>query len=242
MLTGDIHNNRVFDLKEDFSEPSSRTVGTEFVGTSISSSGDRPRERNGGEWLTVYGDQEGLNDHQKFYDNHRGYVRCTLTRNEWRSDFRVIETIQSPTSPVSTVASFVVEDGRPGAHLASEGVEVVGECATGEETTPMVQKCRPDVLVLGLNPTGETDGVEACRAVKALPGAPKVLIHTAYNFAEDVSSCFLAGADSYLHKSTALDTLLDALRCTVAGERVWMPGERVGRPEAAWPRLRRTSG
>ena len=40
-LTGDIHNNRVFDLKEDFSEPSSRTVGTEFVGTSISSGGDR---------------------------------------------------------------------------------------------------------------------------------------------------------------------------------------------------------
>lgn len=118
VLTGDIHNNRVFDLKEDFSEPSSRTVGTEFVGTSISSGGDRPRERNGGEWLTVYGDQEGLNDHQKFYDNHRGYVRCTLTRNEWRSDFRVIETTQSPTSPVSTVASFVVEDGRPGAQRA----------------------------------------------------------------------------------------------------------------------------
>ncbi len=114
------------------------------------------------------------------------------------------------------------------AFLASEGVDVVGECATGEETTPMVQKCRPDVLVLGLNPTGETDGVEACRAVKGLPEAPKVLIHTAYNFAEDVSSCFLTGADSYLHKSTALDTLLDALRRTVAGERVWMPGERVG--------------
>lgn len=112
--------------------------------------------------------------------------------------------------------------------LVSEGVEVVGECATGEEATPMVQKCRPDVLVLGLNPTGETDGVQACRNVKALPEAPKVLIHTAYNFAEDVSSCFLAGADSYLHKSAGLGTLLNALRRTADGERVWMPGERVG--------------
>ncbi|MGI8439917.1 MAG: alkaline phosphatase D family protein [Thermoleophilaceae bacterium] len=115
VLTGDIHNNRVFDLKEDFSEPSSRTVGTEFVGTSISSGGDAPRERNGGQWTTVYNDPEGLNDHQRFYDTHRGYVRCTLTQSQWRADFRVIETTQSPTSPVSTVASFVVEDGEPGA-------------------------------------------------------------------------------------------------------------------------------
>jgi len=118
VLTGDIHNNRVFDLKQDFSDPSSRTVGTEFVGTSISTSGDAPRERNGGRWETVYGDDTGVNPHQKFLDRHRGYVRCTLTPTEWRTDFRVIETTQTPTSPVSTLASFVVEDGRPGATRA----------------------------------------------------------------------------------------------------------------------------
>jgi alkaline phosphatase D len=118
VLTGDIHNNRVFDLKEDFSEPSSRTVGTEFVGTSISSGGDNPRERNGGEWTTLYGDETGVNPHQKFWDTHRGYVRCALTQREWRTDFRAIETTQSPTSPISTVASFVVEDGTPGAQRA----------------------------------------------------------------------------------------------------------------------------
>ncbi|MDQ3433114.1 MAG: alkaline phosphatase D family protein [Actinomycetota bacterium] len=118
VLTGDIHNNRIFDLKEDFSEPSSRTVGTEFVGTSISTSGDAPKERNGGTWETVYGDNTGVNEHQRFVDFHRGYVRCTLNQTEWRTDFRVIETTQTPTSPVSTLATFVVEDGRPGAKRA----------------------------------------------------------------------------------------------------------------------------
>jgi len=118
VLTGDIHNNRVFDLKEDFSEPSSRTVGTEFVGTSISAGGDDPKERNGGQWETVYGDETGVNEHQRFVDRHRGYARCTLTQAQWRTDFRVIETTQTPTSPVSTVASFVVEDGQPGAKRA----------------------------------------------------------------------------------------------------------------------------
>jgi len=118
VLTGDIHNNRVFDLKEDFSEPSSLTVGTEFVGTSISSGGDAPRERNGGEWTTLYGDETGVNPHQKFWDTHRGYVRCALTQKQWRTDFRGIETTQTPSSPISTIASFVVEDGVPGAQGA----------------------------------------------------------------------------------------------------------------------------
>ncbi|MDQ3630832.1 MAG: alkaline phosphatase D family protein [Actinomycetota bacterium] len=118
VITGDIHNNRIFDLKEDFAEPSSRTVGTEFVGTSISTGGDAPRERNGGQWTTIYGDETGVNEHQKFYDTHRGYVRCTVTQQEWTADFRGIETTQTPTSPISTIASFVVEDGEPGAKRA----------------------------------------------------------------------------------------------------------------------------
>src|SRR5882762_3484886 len=40
VITGDIHSNWVSDLKLDFDNPSSATVGTEFVGTSITSGGD----------------------------------------------------------------------------------------------------------------------------------------------------------------------------------------------------------
>lgn len=67
---------------------------------------------------TVYGDETGVNEHQKFDDSHRGYVRCTLTQSQWTTDFRGIQTTQSPTSPIDTVASFVVEDGQPGAKRA----------------------------------------------------------------------------------------------------------------------------
>src|SRR3712207_7608318 len=35
-----VHNNWLADLKADFSDPDSPTVGTEFVGTSITSGGD----------------------------------------------------------------------------------------------------------------------------------------------------------------------------------------------------------
>lgn len=75
------------------------------------------------------------------------------------------------------------------------------ECDAGEKALPIIEDSRPDVVVMGLNPTGITDGVELCSQIKSIPEGPYVLIHTAYNYAEDVSSCFLAGADSYLHKS-----------------------------------------
>jgi alkaline phosphatase D len=40
VLTGDIHNNWAGDLKQNFDNPSSPTLGVEFVATSISSGGD----------------------------------------------------------------------------------------------------------------------------------------------------------------------------------------------------------
>jgi alkaline phosphatase D len=40
VLTGDFHTNWVADLKRDFDDPASPVVGTEFVGTSITSGGD----------------------------------------------------------------------------------------------------------------------------------------------------------------------------------------------------------
>lgn len=109
VITGDVHRNLVYDLKADFSNPGSETVGTEFVGTSITSGGD-PRA-----FTTRYGGN--ANDpHEIFYDDHRGYVHCSLTPDRWQADYRVVATtVLDPNAPVTTVASFVVEDGHPGA-------------------------------------------------------------------------------------------------------------------------------
>ena len=49
----------------------------------------------------------------QFHNAQRGYVRCTVTPDAWTSDYRVVEDITKPDSPVSTRASFVVEAGRP---------------------------------------------------------------------------------------------------------------------------------
>ena len=113
MLTGDLHSNWVSDLKLDFDDPSSPTVGTELVGTAISSGGDGDE--------STRADALALNPHFKFYNNRRGYVRCTLTPALMTADYRTLPYVSRPGAPIDTRASFVVESGRPGAQLIKMG-------------------------------------------------------------------------------------------------------------------------
>ena len=109
VITGDIHSSWVHDLKLDFNNPESPTVGTEFVGTSISS--DFPSQ-----FIAPVTAALSKNPHTKFFNGAlRGYVRCQLTRDRWQTDYRIVSTISEPEATISTLASFVVEDGQPGA-------------------------------------------------------------------------------------------------------------------------------
>lgn len=112
VLAGDIHSSWVHDIKRDFNQPESRTIGTEFVATSISSDFPTPFIQPVTLALTN-------NPHTKFFNGAlRGYIRCDLNRKHWQSDYRVVSTIREPEATISTLASFVVEDGQPGAQRA----------------------------------------------------------------------------------------------------------------------------
>jgi alkaline phosphatase D len=109
-ITGDVHASYASDLKTDFDDPSSPIIGSEFVGTSISSGGDG-HDGTGSE-------MRAINPHLKFFNARRGYVRATITPSRWVSDYRVIPYVSRPGAPVETRASFVVEHGRPGVQPA----------------------------------------------------------------------------------------------------------------------------
>jgi len=109
VLTGDSHKNWVNDLKEDFNEPDSQTLGTEFMGTSISSGG------NGSDFPNHASTILAENPHIKFYNAQRGYVRCSITPEHWQTDFRILPYVDAPGAGIKTRASFVVEQNNPGA-------------------------------------------------------------------------------------------------------------------------------
>uniref|UniRef100_UPI000DF82B9A alkaline phosphatase D family protein n=1 Tax=Desertihabitans aurantiacus TaxID=2282477 RepID=UPI000DF82B9A len=108
VVTGDRHTNYALDLKTDYEDPSSPVVGSEFVGTSITSGADGADMNDQGR------DFLAANPHLKFFNFQRGYSRVTVTPDTLRNDFRVVPYVLEPGAPISTRASFVVEDRVPG--------------------------------------------------------------------------------------------------------------------------------
>ena len=109
VITGDWHSTFVNDLKLNFKDPNSPTVATEFVVTAISTGGDN----NG--YDDYYGPIIPENPHIKFFDgDRRGYFRVNINHKRWQTDLRIVESVSRPDAPVDTLASFVVENGRPG--------------------------------------------------------------------------------------------------------------------------------
>ncbi|MEU6640735.1 alkaline phosphatase D family protein [Streptomyces rochei] len=108
ILTGDVHVGYALDVKEDFDDPSSATVGTEVTCTSVASG------RDGVEQPANWDLYMRANPHMKFYNGKRGYVRVELGRQAARLDFRTVSAISTPGAPVTTAASFVTEAGNPG--------------------------------------------------------------------------------------------------------------------------------
>ncbi|MCL6450889.1 MAG: alkaline phosphatase D family protein, partial [Acetobacteraceae bacterium] len=107
VITGDIHASGVADVKADFEDPASKVVGTEFVGNSISSGANSTL----GAVLPL---ALANNPHVRWADlSRRGWVRCEVTPSAWRADFRYVDDVRVPGSPVTTATSWVIEDRRP---------------------------------------------------------------------------------------------------------------------------------
>ncbi|SFS96171.1 alkaline phosphatase D family protein [Saccharopolyspora flava] len=108
VITGDVHANYAADIKADFENPDSATVGVELVGTSIASGG------NGSDQNPDDAVQLKENPHIKFVNRRRGYVRNTITRDSWTADFRVVDQVTTPGADITNRATFTIQNGTPG--------------------------------------------------------------------------------------------------------------------------------
>ncbi|MEV7530439.1 alkaline phosphatase D family protein [Streptomyces hydrogenans] len=108
VLTGDVHVGYGFDLKADFRDPASRTLGTEIVATSIASGKD------GADRPSNYDKLMQANPHLRFFNGRRGYVTVAFGEESARADFRTVPYVTTPGAPVTTAGSFVTEAGNPG--------------------------------------------------------------------------------------------------------------------------------
>ncbi|MFG1818424.1 alkaline phosphatase D family protein [Kribbella sp. NPDC049174] len=100
MLTGDIHRHVASELKADFADPASPTIGVELVCSSIGSDGDgADTDQYAKDWLQ--------HPYVKFYNARRGYVHTTLTRSELTAEFVNFPYIEADANAEArVVASF----------------------------------------------------------------------------------------------------------------------------------------
>ncbi|MEQ1690785.1 MAG: alkaline phosphatase D family protein [Gemmatimonas sp.] len=108
VLTGDIHSNWVNELHSDFSRPDRPVVAAEFVATSISSGGDGAAV---GERMRA---QVAENSHIKWYENRRGYIRCTVDQSQWLAEYRSVAYVLKPGAPIETPSRWRVTHGKAG--------------------------------------------------------------------------------------------------------------------------------
>lgn len=100
---------------------------------------------------------------------------------------------------------------------------VVGEAARGDEVVKVVERSKPDVLLLDLRmPKG--DVVQTLLDVKERSPATKVLILTAYAEDESIMNAAKGGARGYLLKGADFVTLLQAIKKVHKGE-LWIDKE-----------------
>jgi alkaline phosphatase D len=108
LLSGDVHLHYAADLKRDFADPRSATLGVELTNTSITSGGDGSAVS--GTWEQTRGD----NPHIKYHGARRGYIACTVTPRTLQADFKVLDRVTVPDSPARIDTTVTAEAGKPG--------------------------------------------------------------------------------------------------------------------------------
>jgi DNA-binding NarL/FixJ family response regulator len=102
------------------------------------------------------------------------------------------------------------------------GVDVVAEASTGREAIDLVEKHRPDVVLMDIAMSG-LNGLEAAEHIIKTHPQCKVIILSMYSTKEYVTRALQIGVKGYLIKDAAASELEVALRAVVRGEKYLSP-------------------
>ncbi|NBB53290.1 alkaline phosphatase, partial [Rhizobium sp. CRIBSB] len=105
VLTGDEHQNYAGELYRDSRNPEGAPIASEFVSTSISSSGDGQDQRADGRRYLAD------NPFLKFNNAQRGYVVCDVTPERWQTEFKVLDKVSERGGTLTTRAKLAVASG-----------------------------------------------------------------------------------------------------------------------------------
>lgn len=105
---------------------------------------------------------------------------------------------------------------------AAGDVSVCGEAADGNDAVRVVERERPDVVLMDLR-MPRVDGLEATRRILAAHPSARVVVLTTFAEDENVYAALRAGATGFLVKDDPPDRMVDAVRRAAHGEQLLAP-------------------
>ncbi|CQR60889.1 response regulator transcription factor [Streptomyces leeuwenhoekii] len=104
----------------------------------------------------------------------------------------------------------------------ADDIEIVGEAADGAEVAALVERTRPDVVLMDIRMPA-VDGLTATELLLTREDAPQVVVLTTFHADEQVLRALRAGAAGFLLKDTPPAEIVDAVRRVAAGDPVLSP-------------------
>jgi DNA-binding NarL/FixJ family response regulator len=111
----------------------------------------------------------------------------------------------------------VVRDGLAMLLGLIDGVDVVGAAADGAEAVEIVERERPDVVLMDLR-MPRLDGAAATRQIRRSLPDTHVLVLTTYADDDSLFPALQAGARGYLTKDASAEEIEHAIRALVSGQ------------------------
>lgn len=113
----------------------------------------------------------------------------------------------------------ILADGIRSVLSSCAEIEVVGIAADGFEALELLEKCKPDVILMDIR-MPNMNGVIATQEVKRRHPEVKVLILTTFDDSDYILNAINNGASGYLLKDTSSAALIDAIRNAYAGDTI----------------------
>ncbi|MCX4844242.1 response regulator transcription factor [Streptomyces sp. NBC_00893] len=138
-------------------------------------------------------------------------------------------TTPTPTDPAAQPVRLIIVDDDPlvraGLNLmlgGADDIDIVGEGADGTDVAGLVDRLRPDVVLMDIRMPG-MDGLTATELLRTRPDAPEIIVLTTFHADEQVLRAIRAGAAGFVLKDTPPAQIVDAVRRVAAGDPVLSP-------------------
>jgi DNA-binding NarL/FixJ family response regulator len=95
-------------------------------------------------------------------------------------------------------------------------LQVCGEASSADEAVGMLDRCRPDLMIVDLS-LKDSSGLELIKRVKARNADVRMLVSSMHDESLYAERVLNAGALGFVSKQEAMEKVIEAIRCVLSG-------------------------